>query len=1129
MKHLWRNACLLLAALLMLLTVALAADSADNPIGLRILEEKETITVTLIPPDSDETITYQEMCNIGTITWDHVEGAKAYTITITKDGGEPVEHAAWQNAFSLNGAIEESGSYQLRVAALDAQGEELSGKSAAISWTYTMPERLPTPSITVDGAIGTISCSSSLVDYYEIEFYQNGEFLGSTTTEPEEPQFSMPQWAYEEVQGDGAITCCAVACTGNMLEASDSLKSAPVEIALPQELPPVEGIRILTREETHEDENWLGEKYSITLGPGCVVWNERDKNSYYDFAYYRVGQDGEPVTIYERELGMWYFDLKMGDTILTSGTYYVMVREATYELGYVASEWRQSEPWTYTQAAPLATPTNLRWDGTVMRCDPVAGADEYAFRVYYRASSEAEFQQVGATEINALPESDSRYLLNEWGNGEYRFAVSAVSNNILEAVSSPYSAMGPTWIRDAQPLSTPTGFRIVTQEETITYEFEGNSYTETLYPGYLTWVWDDRATEYYAEIYDADGHYVTAMKADMGAYLNPTERMYLESGTYRITLQARDESGEAGNSPTAELTYAYNPTLTLATPQVTANGMHLTITMPDGQGEMVREYIVNQQITWEGGEKEYNWISNQPEFTVPDNILSQYPDAQSTVSVQARSNDLLAYRDSDYSTPLALSAARLSTPTDLKWVIEDGTCTGAISFKVGQITNNEHQIRVYEQSRGEVYSMYISYQPESDGTVTFDSTMEVFDAPGTYYFTVTSVPEDNSPYISSETATSETFVYTVENKLDAPANPVWNNVEACWEYPESVPEGNGYQVEWLIGDTPDTMRDYGGVRSNHSFEESVSFPVVRLDPAIDQYIAFRVRVISTNIMAACHSDWVQSETICIPAKVTGVWNALNQASGSLTQVQAALEKLQPAEVMQAWQMLGQEMERTIESIEQDMGIFTNVYNESGVDDGSRVVGLILSADGTSEVVTLKILRRDLLADSVQLLDGAVTAVNYRAATEVTFKTENVKDELVIPVQISLPVSTDNPDQLRLYKGDNLDEVPIILADGYVRFAVADLSETYVLAEANLLGEVTVNDKTVTVIAQAPTGTTLYAASYDEGGRMRDVATAPVAEGQISYTLSLTPGTSVRVFLLDDNQMPLCQTKVIEKS
>ena len=169
------------------------------------------------------------------------------------------------------------------------------------------------------------------------------------------------------------------------------------------------------------------------------------------------------------------------------------------------------------------------------------------------------------------------------------------------------------------------------------------------------------------------------------------------------------------------------------------------------------------------------------------------------------------------------------------------------------------------------------------------------------------------------------------------------------------------------------------------------------------------------------------------------------------------------------------------------------------------------------------------ADSMQVLDGAVTAANYRAATEVTFKTENVKDELVIPVQISLPVSTDNPDQLRLYKGDNLDEVPIILADGYVRFAVADLSETYVLAEANLLGEVTVNDKTVTVIAQAPTGTTLYAASYDEGGRMRDVATAPVAEGQISYTLSLTPGTSVRVFLLDDNQMPLCQTKVIEKS
>ena len=1130
MKHLWRNAWLLLAALLLLLTVTLAADSGDNPIGLRILEEKENISVTYISSDSSESYTYQEARNAGTMIWNHVDGARAYAITITKDGGEPVEHTIWQNAFSLNGAIEESGSYQLRVAALDAQGEELSEKAAAITWTYTVPERLPTPSITVEGAIGTVSCSSSLVDYYEIEFYQNGEFLGSTTTEPEEPQFSMPQWAYEEAQGDGAITCCAVACTGNMLEASDSLKSAPVEIALPQEMPPVEGLRILTQEETHEYEDWSGETYSIALGPGCVVWNERDKNSYYDFAYYRMGQDGEPVLIYETRLGMPYFDLKMQDGILTSGTYYAMVRETTYELGYVASAWQQTDTWTYTQAAPLATPTNLCWDGTVMRCDPVAGADEYAFRVYYRASSEAEFQWVGATEINALPESDSRYLLDEWGNGEYRFAVSAVSNNILEAVSSPYSAMGPTWIRDAKPLPTPTGFRIVTQEETITYEFEGNSYTDTLYPGYLTWVWDDRATEYYAEIYDANGHYVTAMRADMGAYLNPTERMYLESGTYRITLQARDESGEADNSPTAELTYVYNPTHTLATPQVTANGMHLTITMPEGQGEMVREYIVNQQITWEGGEEEYNWISNQPEFTVPDYILSQYPDAQSTVSVQARSNNMLTYRDSGFSAPLALSAARLSTPTDLKWVMEDDTYTGAISFKVGQITNNEHRIRVYEQSRGEVYSMYISYQPESDGTVTFDGTMEVFDAPGTYYFTVTSVPENNSPYISSETATSETFVYTVENKLDAPANPVWNNVEACWEYPESVPEGNGYLVEWLVGDTPDTMRDYGGIWSDNSIDESASFPVVRLDPAIDQYIAFRVRVISADIMAACHSDWVRSETICIPAEVTGVWNALDQASGSLTQVQEDLKELQPAEVMQAWQMLGQEMERTIESIEMGREIFTNVVNEIGEIDDSHVVGLLLSADDPSKDVTLTICRRDLLADSVQLLDGAVTAENYRAATKVWFKTENVLSKLVIPVQmkLTLPQNIQDVSRLQVLQADTMDPVPFTLAeeDGqtFVKFVVSDLDQTYVLAEANPLGEVTVdNDGTVTVTANAP-GATLYAASYDANGQMLDVATASVTAAETSYTLPLASGASVRVFLLDQNQTPLCPAK-----
>ena len=67
-----------------------------------------------------------------------------------------------------------------------------------------------------------------------------------------------------------------------------------------------------------------------------------------------------------------------------------------------------------------------------------------------------------------------------------------------------------------------------------------------------------------------------------------------------------------------------------------------------------------------------------------------------------------------------------------------------------------------------------------------------------------------------------------------------------------------------------------------------------------------------------------------------------------------------------------------------------------------------------------------------------------------------------------------------------------------------LDQTYVLAEANPLGEVTVDDNgTVTVTANAPDGTTLYAVSYDESGKMLDVATASVTADETSSRKSWT--------------------------
>lgn len=251
---------------------------------------------------------------------------------------------------------------------------------------------------------------------------------------------------------------------------------------------------------------------------------------------------------------------------------------------------------------------------------------------------------------------------------------------------------------------------------------------------------------------------------------------------------------------------------------------------------------------------------------------------------------------------------------------------------------------------------------------------------------------------------------------------------------------------------------------------------------------------------------------------------------TLSTVQTQLEKIDNQEVQTALEEKPVEMAAQIAQLEEKVDVTVTVKDEHNETSDVKVVGLGLSADDTTKDITLTVTQTPHAA--LQLLDAPeISSANFQSATDVTFKAENVKDELVIPVQISLPVSTEDPDQLRLYQGEDLEEVPFILAmengQTFVKFAVSDLDQTYVLAEANPLGEVTVDDNgTVTVTANAPDGTTLYAVSYDESGKMLDVATASVTADETSYTLSLAPGAAVRVFLLDQNQTPLCQAKTL---
>ena len=660
----------------------------------------------------------------------------------------------------------------------------------------------------------------------------------------------------------------------------------------------------------------------------------------------------------------------------------------------------------------------------------------------------------------------------------------------------------------------------------------GETYTDTMYPGYVTWNWDPNATQYTLRVYKTGMSYAHSGNWAYDApYCNPMKNSSnWDSGSYTMTLQASDETGVYTASETAALTLDYHPTETLAVPSLSVDGRTATILPNAGNDGKVRDYCIIIRVKTAEIERDFWDYTDGTTYWLPQWYVEQYPGAAFSVAVRARSNDLLQCRDSGNSAFYPLTIPELDTPLDPQWITqsEGAYLTGFIQFTESANTCGRYRIDLFEVGEGLVGTYELDTGGRPGETVPYRDHFYDLSAPASYYFVVTSLPDENSLYAPSLGARSPEWRFDPPQKYTAVTRAAWQGDLATWEYPYGEMQGDGLLVEWLVGPDPD-----------HLIPEQKSFLTFHPDVVTAQmpnrlyswrdsdcYFAFRVRLYSTRLETAAHGDWVYSEPMHLQAssiQTTQTIDRLNLDSGDLLAIQETLEALPSQNKLDAWQELPEAMRTSVVALEEKANVQVTVEADTSV----QVVGLGLSAVDAAKAVTLTVTQEER---TLQLLTAPeMDERNFQNAIDVTFEATNVKDELVIPVQISLPVSTEDPDQLRLYKGDNLDEVPIILADGYVRFAVADLSETYVLAEANLLGEVTVNDKTVTVIAQAPTGTTLYAASYDEGGRMRDVATAPVAEGQISYTLSLTPGTSVRVFLLDDNQMPLCQTKVIEKS
>ena len=917
----------------------------------------------------------------------------------------------------------------------------------------------------------------------------------------------------------------------------------PVAQDVSPQLPQVTGLRMLTATETVTVHSYREGPVTRTLYPGSLVWNPAAGDVSYMVRYYREIDGDRAVQIGQVSTEDAFFPVDLLWTTLGQGTYYATVIVEPNSAGYLPSEPVESGRWTLN-ATPSALPVpTVTVNGSMAT---VSGSPEnvarYNLQVLVRGSE---------TEVITLllDLSDPTYSIDEYlveENPDIAFSVraQAVALDPTQNTNSDWSIAVP--IDTPERLETPANVRFITEPTTIEVDLgNGASYQHTLYPGAIVWDAVEGAENYFVTIY-RDGaeyqHYSTVSHfCDQWWY--PWEQ--LPSGTYTAQVWAARNDGTMLPSAAAEAgTWVYTqPETKLQKPASLRWEGAKAVTDPVANAEnyyFVLYYSPTADGTFTAYPAHYREQSNVYDFT---DQIQELGNGYYYFKVTAYCNDVttaVASPISDASATVHINWEKLETPENFHVAQEPETvtytkngetkvvtvCPGFLTWNPVDGASN-YLLTFYPEGK-DYYTGY-SYVEEPCWHAFYDGLL----VPGASYDVTLEAVGASGESMSSDRAVLQSWTYTVaETALPAPTVTQQNK-----QISFQVSSGGvySYQVEFLRG--ADRERALL-IHSESTYSSTFSIPdyiAEDLDGAENYYV--RVMACSNNLLTTADSGWSQLVWLVKPESVKETISQVEQIvmelpeDATLSTVQTQLEKIDNQEVQTALEEKPVEMAAQIAQLEEKVDVTVTVKDEHNETSDVKVVGLGLSADDTTKDITLTVTQTPHAA--LQLLDAPeISSANFQSATDVTFKAENVKDELVIPVQISLPVSTEDPDQLRLYQGEDLEEVPFILAmengQTFVKFAVSDLDQTYVLAEANPLGEVTVDDNgTVTVTANAPDGTTLYAASYDESGKMLDVATATVTAGKTNYTLSLAPGASVQAFLLDQNQLPLCQAKTIQ--
>ena len=797
---------------------------------------------------------------------------------------------------------------------------------------------------------------------------------------------------------------------------------------------------------------------------------------------------------------------------LESGRYYFTVQSQDPNEKYESSDAIKSDIWEYKKPdKALEAPTDLYWDGNELHWTAPSDTSlvySYAIDYYWLDESTGEYKLATYKRYSDMlndwdrkDEHPSRTIsgYSKYGEGKYVAAVKALSMNMEEACSSPWSVLSSEheYREGVKPLSLYDIIQKYNDDETLSDEqnAEMKKYvaaigTENLRAAILAD--DDYRGKQYGNIGTlSDLEKKAGGTATIDVLAAP--KWLTSLGTDGISVIGANLNSETGN---AKLSIGQADESSVV-PNLYKNAVKFSMTL-DNAGDSSDIKIPVEIIlpitdiidTSSLAVLHFKNDGSCEEIQRP-RVFTENGKKYVSIIVTSFSDFAIAEKSSD-------GLPKLATPTDLVWgkcvdekgnlIVEDDI-PGLMSWKCSEPNQYVYILKLYNADNDtEVFSQTIhdgniesSYEAMSvldaailagedwinersgDNTFNIDS--------GRYYFTV-QMKGDGKNYDSSDIARSEVWEYKKPSrKLNAPDELHWknnaNDIRCCWSATSDQDLIYGYSVQFYYLD--ESTGEYKFVESStaiyplddderYSGTGEDSFSSYSLQKYGEGKYYFTVRTLSMNIEEACSSEWSEFSPVYyfenvklnlddLMQKYESETTLTDEQKKELKQSVAAngTEKLKKAMLMDDdhWGYDSGTMSK-LRALEEKTGHLAYINNNNAPDwlDTSNI--MIIGANLNSETGNAEL--------SIGPADeGTVPPALYKNALKFSMTLDNADDpeELKIPVRIILPVPDDMDPaflvMLHFHKDGTYEEVPgtrVFTEDGkkYISIVLTSFSD-----------------------------------------------------------------------------------------